>query len=95
MMEFQSMLNLHIVIVLACFLNIIRTSAFRLMLTCLSLFNMLRCTFLPDTNSSFCTEDVLNISDMNETHDWGPLFRRQLLEFPSEIRRIEFLKIGM
>ena len=39
------MLNLHIVIVLACFLNIIRTSAFRLMLTCLSLFNMLRCTF--------------------------------------------------
>ena len=89
------MLNLHIVIVLACFLNIIRTSAFRLMLTCLSLFKMLRCTFLPDTNSSFCTEDVLNISDMNETHDWGPLFRRQLLEFPSEIRRIEFLNIGM
>lgn len=53
----------------------------RLMLTCLSLFKMLRCIFLPDTHGSFCTEDALNISDMNETHDWGPLFRRQLLEF--------------
>ena len=68
------MLNPHIVIVLACFLNIIRTSAFRLMLTCLSLFKMLRCTFLPDTHGSFCTEDDLNISDMNETRDWGASF---------------------